>query len=309
MGQKLLTKLVNSNPQETIDIVNEILLLKGYTNIIRTKDYLLAEGDKSCPVACVCHADTVFDNSFKEQREVYHDKEKNVAWCIPTGGMDDKLGINILLKIIVMTEYRPSVIICDGEENFCMGAQKLVQDFPTCPFDVKYLLELDRANEKDCVFYHPPTEEFQKYIESFGWITANGVYSDIYMLEPAWGIPSTNVSIGYLRQHTQLEHFRVDWATASMKRVQLMLADAAKAPRHTSNAKIEYSPLSDKTCIVCEKNNVTESVKFDEDIYFPVCKKCRDTLDIEKCSQCHEYFWSDKRQLYCDKCGKEEFKF
>lgn len=303
MSQKLLIKLVNSNPKETMDIVQDILLLKGYKNIIKTKNYLLAEGDTNCPVACVCHADTVFDDSFKEPREIYYDQEKKVVWCIPTGGFDDKLGINILLKIIISTEYRPSIIICNEEEKYCIGAQALVQDYPVCPFNVKYLLELDRANEKDCVFYHPPTEEFQKYVESFGWITTNGLYSDILVLESFWGISSVNVSVGYMRQHTSFEYFREDWAMASMKRIGLMLADSEKAPFYASNTKKEKCNLTD-CCDICNKPIYSvidfNLVNYEKDVDLTVCNDCIKILNIKPCKKCNNLFWDPKTNS--DKC-------
>ena len=45
--------------------------------------------------------------------------------------------------------------------------------------DIKYIIEFDRRGENDCVFQDCGNETFMNYVESFGFKTARGSYSDI----------------------------------------------------------------------------------------------------------------------------------
>lgn len=173
-------------------------LQKYYKDVRYDPDYLLAIGD--IPIALVAHMDTVFKTP---ATEVYYDRKKNVMWS-PTGaGFDDRAGVFAILQII-KSGLRPHIIFTTDEEIGCVGANML--SLLDCPFpDLKFIIQLDRRNANDCVFYDCDNEDFQKYIESFGFVTAYGSFTDISELCPAWGIAGVNFSIGYRDEHTTSE--------------------------------------------------------------------------------------------------------
>ena len=70
----------------------------------------------------------------------------------------------------------------------------------------KYIIELDRANSRDAVFYCDGNEEFHEFITKEYWIEDFGTWSDICTLSPALEISSVNFSCGYYNAHTTKEY-------------------------------------------------------------------------------------------------------
>ena len=132
-------------------------LKRKYKKIIATEEYIYAVGD--IPIGLLAHMDTVFK---APPTEIYYDRRKNVMWS-PTGlGADDRAGVFSILQLI-KAGYRPHVIFTTDEEIGCVGAQEL--SFLPCPFeDLRYIIQLDRRNSNDCVFYDCANAEFEKNI-------------------------------------------------------------------------------------------------------------------------------------------------
>ena len=192
-------------------------LKKNYEKVVFDNDFLLAKGD--IPIAVVAHMDTVFK---APPTEIYYDRRKNVMWS-PTGlGADDRAGVFSILQLI-KAGYRPHVIFTTDEEIGCVGAQEL--SFLPCPFeDLRYIIQLDRRNSNDCVFYDCANAEFEKYVESFGFVTAWGSFTDICELCPSWGIAGVNLSIGYRDEHTTSEVLFVGQMIDTIEKVKKMLS-------------------------------------------------------------------------------------
>ena len=184
-----------------------IQVLKNYGyQVIFTKEYILAGG--SDPVCVIAHMDTVFKYT---PDEFLYDQEKKVLWGVGGSGFDDRAGVYAILKLLQQGRH-PSIIFTTGEEKGCLGAKALIKDYPACPFqDCKFLIQLDRANERDCVFYGCDNPEFTSYIESYGFIERFGTYTDISVLAPAWEIAAVNLSVGYEDEHTESERLHLDW--------------------------------------------------------------------------------------------------
>ena len=197
----LMKKLISLNQEETKDFVTGFLD-KFYQEVIETDDYILAEGN--IPIALVAHLDTVFDDDGNERNYIF--RYFNGKMYHPDGaGFDDKAGIFSIFKILE-SGYLPNVIFTTNEEIGSLGAKKLIEDFPECPFsDLRYLIQLDRENDYDCVFYSCENKEFISYIESFGFVEAFGTSTDIKHICPVWDIAGVNLSIGYNDQHTENE--------------------------------------------------------------------------------------------------------
>ena len=224
----------------------------GVNDLIITRQYIMAAGD--LPVCLIAHLDTVFDQEKCKDKEIYVDTEHQVMWSPQGLGTDDRAGVFAILKLLKMG-YKPYIIFTQGEEEGCLGAKALVRRFPKSPWKkLKYILQLDRRGEQDCVFYNCDNPDFTEYIESFGFITDWGSFSDISEIAPAWGLAAANLSVGYWDEHTYCERVMLSWLEQTIERVKKMLDVCNEAQRYEY---IEIKrPLFDKTtaidmCILC----------------------------------------------------------
>lgn len=198
---------------------------KDYKNIIYKEDkYIIAEGE--LPVCLITHLDTVFSYVPKMDGFLF-DSEKQILWFPYGSGFDDRAGVAAIITVL-NKGYKPSIIFTQDEELGGVGATSIVSRFKKCPFKkCNALIELDRMGEKDCVFYNCDNRDFVKYIESFGFKEAKGTFTDISIIAPQWKIAATNLSIGYLDEHTTSERLNIDWFNKSLERVFKIL-DASK---------------------------------------------------------------------------------
>lgn len=125
-------------------------------------------------------------------------------------GGDDRCGVWMICKILDSGKYRPHVIFCEDEESGCIGAGKFAKSpYPKKMEDVKFIVEVDRRNAKDAVYYECDNPEFEAFItETTGYKTAEGSYSDICELAPAIKAAAVNLSCGYYKEHN-LDHYVV----------------------------------------------------------------------------------------------------
>ena len=153
---ELLKKLVSFNQSQTKDFAVEFL--NGfYTNVVENEVYVFAKGD--IPIALVAHLDTYFEDDDIE-RDFICRNFNGIMWNPYGAGFDDKAGVFSIFKIIE-DGYLPHVIFTTDEEVGSLGAKCMAQDLPQHPFnELKYLIELDRANDYDCVFYGCENREF-----------------------------------------------------------------------------------------------------------------------------------------------------
>lgn len=211
-----------------------------YEKVITTKEYLIAVGD--IPVGLIAHLDTVFKFSPKD---IYYDRVKNVMWSPDGLGADDRAGVYAIMQII-KTGLRPTVILTTDEELGCVGANKLVTDHPITLADLKYIIQLDRRGSNDCVFYNCNNVKFDEYVESFGFITNFGSFSDISSICPVWKVAGVNLSIGYYNEHSVSETLNIGQMYDTIKKVRKMLEDAENAEYFEYIERIDYSKLFKK---------------------------------------------------------------
>lgn len=191
-------------------------LRSKYSNVIVKNEYVIAIGD--IPIALVAHMDTVFKRPVEN---LYYDREKGILWSPEGLGADDRAGIFAIIKII-QRGFRPSIIFTTDEEKGGLGALALAME--KCPIsDLKYMIELDRRGENDCVFYNCYCPEFVTYVENFGFKERWGSFSDISFLMPEWKICGVNLSIGYENEHSYVETLNVDFLFKTIYKVQKML--------------------------------------------------------------------------------------
>lgn len=210
----LLERILGST-QEGVRQSMSILLADYYgeDKVISNKDYIVAIGD--IPVGIVAHMDTVHKLPVKE---LFYDQKKNVLWSPQGIGADDRAGIYAMIEIL-RRGYRPTLILTTDEECGALGASALISDLPQTPCELNFLIELDRRGKDDCVFYDCDNVDFETYIESYGFVTQWGSFSDISYICPAWKTAGVNLSIGYQDEHSYAERLYVDYMFDTIDKV------------------------------------------------------------------------------------------
>ena len=192
-------------------------------HMLVTEDFIVCEG--VTPIALVAHMDTVFKTP---PEKIYYDQKYHIRWSPQGLGADDRAGVYLIWRI-VRAGYRPHIILTTNEEVGGLGAMALVRQMQKCPFDLKYIVELDRQGMNDCVFYSCANDDFVKYVESFGFVTDWGTYSDISDICPAWGIAGVNLSVGYFDEHRATETLNTSAMMDTYGKVIKMIHDSANA--------------------------------------------------------------------------------
>lgn len=236
--KKLFTDLAKMS-QEDLKANLVKFLKKHYKTVVEAPSYIYAIGD--IDIAVAAHLDTIFDF----EPEVYCDMEKGVFWSPHGLGADDRAGVFAIVKLIHWYKKKPHVIFTLDEEVGGLGAQHLAaipNPFP----NLKYIIQLDRRGERDCVFYNCGNEDFIKYVESFGFMTTQGSFSDISFICPKWDVAGVNLSIGYLNEHTKIEFLVYKWMWATIQKVIKMLEDVDNISNFSYKEKL-------RTCFACGK--------------------------------------------------------
>lgn len=203
-------------------------LATKYKEVINGDGFLYAEGDGKTPILLTAHMDTVHKERCKEI--ITKTVNKQHIMTSPQGiGGDDRCGIWLIYMVLTKTKYRPSILFCEDEEIGGVGSSKFVKtEYVRRLTDLKYLVELDRANSKDAVYYDCGNLKFQKYIkETIGYTKEYGSFSDISHLSPACDKASVNLSCGYYRQHTLEEYVVYEEMCATYQAVKVLLKDSA----------------------------------------------------------------------------------
>lgn len=189
-------------------ILPERLTQLGYENVVTADGYIYAKG--TVPVCLIAHMDTVHVNRIVDYYE-WVDEKGNHILSSPQGiGGDDRCGIYMILQII--KTHKCSVIFCEDEECGGIGARK----FSTSQFieelkEMKYLIEFDRKNNNDAVFYRCANKEFENFITTnTGLVKGFGSFSDISVIAPACKVAAVNISCGYHSPHSTDEEVNVE---------------------------------------------------------------------------------------------------
>lgn len=246
--------------------------------------YVIAEGD--LPICLCAHMDTVFP---KPPTKFYYDQEQTTLWSPDGMGADDRAGSYAIIELL-QRGYRPHIILTDLEEQGGIGASSLVAKFSDCPFsDCKALIQLDRRGVKDAVYYDCDNKDFEELINSYGFETEWGTFTDISIFAPQWGIAAVNLSVGYNNEHQHIETLDMTALHATIDKVEKMLRDGRKWLSY-AYIPFVYTPRSldtsglgswwaQENCICCGKPlkideghrcNVTERAGDD----FLVCDEC-----------------------------------
>ncbi len=205
----------------------------GYgSDIIIGNGYIYAKGN--IPICLTAHMDTVHKELVKDTYE-YKDKNGHYLISSPQGiGGDDRCGCYMIAQII-KKGYKPYVVFCEDEEIGCIGSGKFCETDHIKELGEKcnYIIELDRANGNDSVYYDCANDEFEEFInKATGYKTAWGSCSDISNLCPHSEIAGVNLSCGYYNAHTVGEYVDMTEMQHTQDIVEVLL--------NTESVKYEY---------------------------------------------------------------------
>lgn len=181
----------------------EVLKLAGY-EAKKGDGWVYAKGE--IPILLTAHMDTVHKVQMYEYMEYTDAKGNHILTSQDGIGGDDRCGIYMILEII-KKGFRPSILFCEDEEIGGVGSNKFIKTEEAKQLEkLNYMIELDRSNSDDAVFYDCDNKDFTKYITDFtGYKKAYGSFSDISTLAPFAGIAAVNLSCGYYNAHTTSE--------------------------------------------------------------------------------------------------------
>lgn len=175
------------------------MLKKTHDEVTIADGYVYAQG--IFPVLLVAHLDTVHE---KLPNMIVYDQTKDII-SSPNGiGGDDRAGVYMIFEILKL--FNCSVLFCEDEEIGGIGAGKFAKSELASELHFNYIMEFDRANANDAVFYFCANDEFEKFITKDFYKTNYGTYSDICDVAPALGCAAVNLSCGYYKAHTKDEY-------------------------------------------------------------------------------------------------------
>ena len=303
-GIELLEALLKISEEGLHAAMPTILEDNGYEEIIKTDSYIIAKGD--IDICLIAHMDIIHPHP---PTVVIMNTCGDKLWS-PSGlGADDRAGIFLILKFLHQG-LRPHLIFTLGEEVGGVGASTLVQDIHKPPFPIKYMIELDRSGENDCVFYDCDNKEFRKYIESFGFETELGTFTDITFIAPEWKVAAVNLSVGYVNEHTNSEVLNLDWMMSTYKKVDKMLRDCKNIEKFEYIQK-EYEFEEIVMCESCGRfDDVWATLPIDDNYGNPhyYCLDCLASDKIGWCRECGSPYVVNSTGVLdlCPNCNEEE---
>lgn len=189
------------------------LIASGYT-VQKQKGFLYAAG--TLPVLLVAHLDTVH---YDPPETICYSTDGTIMMSPQGIGGDDRAGVYMILRLIQSCHCH--VLFCEDEETGGHGARAFTKS--GIKPDVNYIVELDRTGSNDAVFYQCRNRQFEQHINSFGFQTAFGSFSDISILAPHLNLAAVNLSTGYYHAHQPGEYVRLDKVEELIGRVEKLL--------------------------------------------------------------------------------------
>lgn len=204
MNIETFKKMCKVHNQYDLKKVLKKVLERYYSKVINGDGFLYAPSENT-DIMLVAHMDTVHKDKCKDIHG------ESVLWSPQGIGGDDRCGVFMICEILRTTDFRPAIVFCEDEEIGCVGAEKFANwlEKKKEAKDIKYLIELDRKNAIDAVYYSCGNRDFKDYIHNItGYTEATGSYSDICEISPVLNVASVNLSCGYYKEHT-LDHYVV----------------------------------------------------------------------------------------------------
>lgn len=268
------------------------------SRIFATEDFVYATGD--IPILLVAHLDTVLS----EAPRILSSKD-NKIWMGKNGlGADDRAGIFAILKLIKKNSKNPSILFTTGEEVGGIGAMSFTKQFPEPPVPTKYIIEIDRRGRGQSVYYNCGNTEFEKYINSFGFKTNRGIFSDISFICPNWNVAGVNLSAGYYNEHTEFESLKLDDLEYTIDRVRELISDIDNTQyfnfEEKHDTRVKYIRCDICGCLVYENFITSLGEK-----KIKCCFNCLDQM-IDWCEVCGEPYipsGEEEEPKLCEVCA------
>ena len=286
--------------------------LKQYYKKVKFHDgFVFARGNM--PVMLVAHMDTVHKTQCSV-KDIYVNLDGSIIKSDNGIGGDDRCGIFMIMDIIKHSNFRPYVLFVEDEEIGGVGNSKFLKRYNDKNLQLNFIIELDRANSRDSVYYQLDNKDFEDYINKFGFTTAIGSYTDICDLCPDLKCAGVNLSCGYYRAHTTNEYVNINEMLMTTYKVRRILENFKEED------KFEYIPK-----VYVSKYRTTyydsyyrdyydhfnwdyNSVKANNPHYIDVNKS--DYRETYYCDYCGSYVFMDELHedesgfMICDDCMK-----
>lgn len=202
-------------------------------SVVNEKGYLYSPG--KIPVLLVAHMDTV-------HKEPVHNiciDETGDILMSPQGiGGDDRCGVMMILEILKHRDCH--VVFTEDEEIGCVGASYFALDSDVHKPDVNCIIEIDRRGSDDAVYYYCENKDFEDFVTSCGFKTAQGSYSDICEIAPELGVAAVNISSGYYNEHTTYEHIDMSVMRRNVSKLIKMIGRVDKKYEYVESTRYNW---------------------------------------------------------------------
>ena len=221
--QKQVEKFIGICKLSQEELANEMVFAlqkEGY-KAAKRDGFVYAKGE--IPILLTAHLDTVHKQLVKSV--VIKDHKGKTIISSPQGiGGDDRCGVFMIMEIV--KKYKCSVLFCEDEEIGSIGADKFVKsEFINDVADMNFIIELDRANANDAVFYDCDNPKFTEFVLSnTKYVNQVGSFSDISVIAPTCGVAAVNLSCGYFYPHTKGEEVVFEDMLNTIEKVKLLIA-------------------------------------------------------------------------------------
>ena len=210
------------------ELFKQLRKMYGEKTVCKPGGFLLVTGE--APILLIAHLDTVHREPVKT---ICRSEDGNILMSPQGIGGDDRCGVYGICKVYEAAEKKPWLLFTCDEETGGRGARAFCRAYragklPKELDSLKMLIELDRKGKNDAVYYGCDNPEFEAYIKSKGFRTADGSFSDIFLIAPELGIAAANLSCGYYHAHTVHEYINRKQLMATAKKVAEMVDDAEK---------------------------------------------------------------------------------
>lgn len=128
----------------------------------------------------LAHIDTVY---VKPVKHICKSCNVNIIMSPKCIGCDNRCGVYVLVKANNTAPVKPWLLFTCNEEIEGTRAEAFVADYKKGQLhkelnELKLLVEIDRKNSKDAVYYDCDNLELEMYITSKGFIAAYGSFGD-----------------------------------------------------------------------------------------------------------------------------------
>ena len=271
---KIIHTVCTSPPEEVFDFMEDFLVNEhGYSLV----DSCIEEGtfyyaafapndiyayeDEVCLVA---HLDTIgtYDADLRIVQSVLEEEE---GCLMHNGGgyFDDRAGVLGIIAL-VNDDCHPYIILTGEEEVGCVGAIKLVHDYPTIDLLfgdenlIQCLIELDRQGVLEVVFYDLVYPEFEKIFTRV-FDKKQGSFTDIAVLGPSWEIAAANISVGYYCEHSPQEFFLIEDFCLNINKIYDIICEFHG---YNKEDRWEYKGLNTRCVFLTNKPKYSDVIRY-----------------------------------------------